>query len=138
MISILPLLFCAAGCGKSESGKAPAAAPGSQAVLAQYGFDIIPGAEAMGVKKSNEEGNLEVYLVPAAAGSYDALVERYKKILDQSKLNHGMPFPQKLTMDGKAMEFTGVGGMDYSHTVLIFISKPGQQENGTLLAVQVK
>lgn len=135
LIFALPMLIAAAGCGGS-GGEKPSAA-GNQAVLAQYGFDVIPGAEAMGTKKSNEAGNVDLYLVKPETASYEALVERYKKMLDQSKLQHGMPFPQKLTIDGKTAEFTGIGGADFSNTVNVYLSKPGQEAAGTLLAIEV-
>lgn len=135
MVLAVPLMLAASGCGKSEGDKPSAAA--DQSVLAQYGFDVIPGAQPMGTKKSNEAGNVDLYMVGSETASYDALVERYKKILDQSKLQHGLPFPQKLTIDGKAMEFTGVGGADFTNTINFYISKPGQDPAGTLLAIEV-
>lgn len=123
-------------CGSQDSGVKK---DNHLEILKKYGFDIYAGAEFVEIKKGKEVGQIAIYKLDSAKASHDELVKYYKDQLDKSSLKHGLPYGQKITIDGKKYEFTGVGGMDYSHTVIVFISKPGNKDLPyQMIAVGVK
>jgi hypothetical protein len=123
-------------CGSQDSGSKK---DNHLEVLKKYGFDIYAGAEFVEIKKGNEVGQIAIYKIDSGKASHDELVKYYKDQLDKSSLKHGLPYGQKITIDGKKLEFTGVGGMDYTHTVNIFISKPENKDLAyQMIAVGVK
>jgi hypothetical protein len=108
-------------------------------ILKKYGFDIYAGAEFIEIKKGKEVGQIAIYKIDKGKASHDKLVKYYKDQLDKSSLKHGLPYGQKITIDGKKFQFTGVGGMDFTHTVVIFISKPENKDlEYQMIAVKVK
>lgn len=123
-------------CGSQDSGVKK---DNHLEILKKYGFDIYTGAEFVEIKKGKEVGQIAIYKIDSAKVSHDELVKYYKDQLDKSSLQHGLPYGQKITIDGKKFEFTGVGGMDFKHTVNIFISKPENKDLGyQMIAVGVK
>jgi hypothetical protein len=108
-------------------------------ILKKYGFDIYAGAEFVEIKKGKEVGQIAIYKIDRGKVSHDELVKYYKDQLDKSSLKHGLPYGQKITIDGKKFKYTGVGGMDFTHTVEIFISKPENKDlEYQMIAVKVK
>ena len=133
IIVALFLPFALSACGKKDASAKAAAA--QQDALKQYGFDIHPAAQKIGEMKAKEVGNITLYRIASADVTHDVLVKYYKAQMDATKLQHGSPYPQKLTLDGASRDFTGIGGMDFSVTINFFVSKP-EQGKDQLLAAQ--